>query len=113
MLSFEEAIKKADEELDKLIYNSECNDNAGLRKAYSNKADWFAVVVYLAKKGMQTQKGGEAGMTEKDYAFIQRNLGIIEGVATVLPQDQQAFIIGAVEAIDEVLDKESNDERIK
>ena len=59
MMSFEEAIKKADEELDKIIYNSECNENAGLRKAYSNRLDWFAVIVYLAKKGLQAQKGGE------------------------------------------------------
>jgi hypothetical protein len=58
MMSFEEAIKKADEELDKIIYNSECNTNAGLRKAFSNKAEWFSVLVYLAKKGLQTEKGG-------------------------------------------------------
>ena len=59
MLSFEEAIKKADEELDKIIYYSECGSTTGLRRAYSNKADWFSVIVYLAKKGLQAEKGGE------------------------------------------------------
>lgn len=58
MLSFEEAIKKADEELDRIAYNAECNENKGLRKAFSNKMDWFAVIVYLAKKGLQAEKGG-------------------------------------------------------
>lgn len=58
MMSFEEAIKKADEELDKTIYYAECCSTTGLRRAYSNKADWFSVIVYLAKKGLQAEKGG-------------------------------------------------------
>lgn len=57
MMSFESAIKKADEELDKIAYNAELNENKGLRKVYSNKFDWFAVVVYLAKKGLQAERG--------------------------------------------------------
>lgn len=56
MMSFEDAIKKADEELDRLIYNSECGANAGVRMACSNKAEWFSVIVYLAKKGLQADK---------------------------------------------------------
>ena len=56
MMPFEDAIKKADEELNKIMYHSECNDNAGLRKAFSNKADWFAPLVYLAKIGFQAEK---------------------------------------------------------
>lgn len=59
MMPFEEAIKKADEELDRIVHNAECNENKGLRKAFSNKMDWFAVIVYLAKKGLQAEKGGE------------------------------------------------------
>ena len=58
MLSFEESIKKADEELNKIIYYAECGSTTGLRTVYSNKADWFAVIVYLAKKGLQAEKGG-------------------------------------------------------
>jgi hypothetical protein len=59
ILSFEEAIKKADEEIERIAYNAEYNENKGLRKAFSNKMDWFAVIVYLARKGLQAEKGGE------------------------------------------------------
>ena len=59
MMTFEEAIKKADEELDKSIYYAECGSTTGLRRAYSNRAEWLAVIVYLAKKGLQAEKGGE------------------------------------------------------
>ena len=58
MMSFEEAIKKADEELSKSIYYSECINNEGLRKVHSNKADWLSQVIFLAKKGLQAEKGG-------------------------------------------------------
>lgn len=61
MLSFEEAIKKADEELDRIAYNAEYNESKGLRKAFSNKMDWFAVIVYLAKKGLQVEKAEKIG----------------------------------------------------
>jgi hypothetical protein len=60
MMSFEDAIKKADEELDRIAYNAELNENKGLRKAFRNKMDWFVVIVYLAKKGLQAEKGGDA-----------------------------------------------------
>ena len=61
-MSFEEAIERADIELDKIAYNAEFNENKGLRMAFSNKMEWFPIIVYLAKKGLQaekTLKGGE------------------------------------------------------
>lgn len=55
MMSFDEAIEKAENELAKLIHNSETLNSAGLRTANSNKADWLSIVVYLAKKGLQAE----------------------------------------------------------
>lgn len=58
MMSFEEAIKKADEELNMICVQSEISTNKGLRKIARNKMDWFAPLVYLAKKGLKAEKGG-------------------------------------------------------
>ncbi|MBQ4160570.1 MAG: hypothetical protein IJD83_06520 [Clostridia bacterium] len=57
-MTFEDAINKADEELSALIVQSELTLNKGLRKIAENKLEWFAPLVYLAKKGLQAEKGG-------------------------------------------------------
>lgn len=49
-------------------------------------------------------------MTDKDYANIQRLLGLIEGVASMLPHDPRAYICGVIDGIDAILDKERKDE---
>lgn len=53
MLKFEEALRIADEELDKALYNGEWNAHLGIRKIFRKKADWLAPVVYLAKLGLE------------------------------------------------------------
>lgn len=50
-------------------------------------------------------------MTEKDYATIQRQLGFIEGVALKLLGDEIDFVVDAIAVIDEILDKERNNDR--
>lgn len=52
-------------------------------------------------------------MTDKDYATIQRLLGLIEGVAVMLPHDPQVYICGVIDSIDAILDKERKDESIQ
>lgn len=64
MLSFEESIKQADEELSKIAYNAEFGANKGLRKAYSNKLNWFVNVVNLAKKGLEVKNHTEVKHAE-------------------------------------------------
>ena len=60
MMSDEEAIKRAENELAQAIYNSETLNNPGLAKAYANKASYLSTLIYLAKKGLQAEKeGGE------------------------------------------------------
>ena len=58
MMTFEDAIKKADEELSAVIVQSELTLNNGLRKIAENKLEWFAPLVYLAKKGLEVEKEG-------------------------------------------------------
>lgn len=43
-------------------------------------------------------------MTQKDYSAIQRNLGILEGLAYSLPESMQILAFGALEAMDEIID---------
>lgn len=43
-------------------------------------------------------------MTPENYSAIQRNLGILEGLAHSLPEAMQILAFGAVEAIDETID---------
>lgn len=45
-----DALEKARSALAFAIYQSECGQNAGLRKIYSNQADWLSSIVYLANK---------------------------------------------------------------
>lgn len=51
-------------------------------------------------------------MTDKDYSTIQRQLGIIEGVAMGWPDSEKNLVFDAVEVIDEILDKERNNESV-
>ena len=57
-MSFEEAIKRAENERAHATYNSETLNNPGLAKAYGNKATYLSTLLYLAKIGLQTLKGG-------------------------------------------------------
>ncbi len=41
-------------------------------------------------------------MTPDNYADIQRNLGILEGLVTSLPEPQQQLAYGAIEAIEAI-----------
>ena len=43
-------------------------------------------------------------MTPDKYSAIQRNLGILEGLAYSLPEPMQILAFGAIEAIDETID---------
>jgi hypothetical protein len=53
---YEDALKKANEELDYAVYMSECAPNAGLRTIYSNKLMWLRWVVMLAEQGLEQEK---------------------------------------------------------
>ena len=49
-------------------------------------------------------------MNKTDMLTIQRQLGIIEGVTLMLPDDRVDYILDALERIDKVLGKEDEDE---
>lgn len=57
-----QAVKAAEEELDRLMYSLEVNPgvyhNAGMRAIYQNEIDWLLPVVRLAKKAMQEGNDG-------------------------------------------------------
>ena len=44
-----EALKSAKIALNQAQYLSECGGNAGIRKIYSDKADWLSVLIYFAE----------------------------------------------------------------
>lgn len=52
-----QAVKAAEEELDRISYALECNpnvyNNAGLREIYQKKYEWLLPVVMLAKSALQ------------------------------------------------------------
>lgn len=45
-------------------------------------------------------------MTAKDYSTIQRQLGLIEGITFKLEVCMYDLVFGAIETIQEILDKE-------
>lgn len=49
-------------------------------------------------------------MTPDNYSAIQRNLGILEGLAYSLPEQIQILAFGAIEAIDEIIDSTQQEE---
>lgn len=51
-------------------------------------------------------------MTPTDYASIQRNLGLLEGLVGFLPEPQQPIAYGAIEAIDALIDEIQKREKI-
>lgn len=55
MMSFKEAIEKAENELSMAIHNGETMKNPGLRAICNNKAEWLSIVVYLAKQAMKEE----------------------------------------------------------
>lgn len=44
-------------------------------------------------------------MTPDNYASIQRNIGLLEGLVGFLPEPQQPIAYGAIEAIDALIDE--------
>lgn len=61
MISLDEALVKARNELHYAIHLSETAPNAGLRKIYENKADYLSTLVYAAgiyKKLLEGNKYG-------------------------------------------------------
>ena len=59
MLTDKEALEMAKVELNRDTYLSECGGNAGIRKMYSDKADWLLVLIYSAQKGMRKEDEGK------------------------------------------------------
>lgn len=62
IMSDEEAIVKAKEELRTAIYKSEtlnCNGSEGLRKINENKAMWLSRIIVLAEKALQEGDNNE------------------------------------------------------
>lgn len=51
-LSCEQCLEDARKELAYAIYMSECGNNAGLRKIYSNRADLLSRLIYMAEYGL-------------------------------------------------------------
>lgn len=45
-------------------------------------------------------------MTQKDYSTIQRQIGVIEGITFNLDAPLYDVVIGAIETIQEIIDKE-------
>ena len=43
------ALEKAKAEFHLAIYLGECGNNAGIRKIWSERADWIAPLIYLAE----------------------------------------------------------------
>ena len=44
-------------------------------------------------------------MTPDNYASIQRNLGLLEGLVGFLPELQQQLAYGAIETLDHIIDE--------
>ena len=59
MLTDKEALDMAKVELNRATYLSECGRNAGIRKMYSDKADWLSVLIYNAQIGMRKEDKGK------------------------------------------------------
>lgn len=53
-MTYEEAIQQAEADLSQALYISECSENKGIVKMYSNKADLLNNLLYLAKIGLRT-----------------------------------------------------------
>lgn len=53
------AVEHAKIALSNALYQSECGVNAGLRKIFSNQADWLSVLVYLAEKQLAQETSYE------------------------------------------------------
>ncbi len=57
-----QAVKAAEEELNRISYALECNpnvyNNAGMRKIYQEKYEWLLFVVILAKAALEGNNDG-------------------------------------------------------
>ena len=49
------ALKKAENELNYAIHQSECGPNAGIRAIATRKTDWLSWLVYMAKEYMRKE----------------------------------------------------------
>lgn len=54
MNRYEEALEKANEQIGRALYISECSRNPGLRKIYDNQLKWLGTVFDLARIGLTT-----------------------------------------------------------
>ena len=59
MLTDEEALKIAKEELERALYLSECSRSAGIRAINEEKSEWLSVLIYLAEEGMRKEDEGK------------------------------------------------------
>ena len=58
-LTDEEALKIAKEELERVLYLSECSRSAGIRAINEEKSEWLSVLIYLAEEGMRKEDEGK------------------------------------------------------
>lgn len=54
------ALEKARAELHLAIYLGECGSNAGIRKIWSDRADWLAPLIYLAEAQIASEESENA-----------------------------------------------------
>lgn len=73
----EQCLESARQELAHAIYMSECGNNAGLRKIYSNKADMLSRLIYLAEHGLAKEESANF-VLETDLRQMQNTLQLVE-----------------------------------
>lgn len=61
MISLNEALTKARNEMHLAIHLSEVAPNAGLRKIYENKADYLSTLIYAASTYKKLLEGNKYG----------------------------------------------------
>jgi TRAP-type mannitol/chloroaromatic compound transport system substrate-binding protein len=61
VISLNEALIKARNEMHQAIYLSETASNAGLRKIYENKADYLSQLIYAASTYKKLLEGNKYG----------------------------------------------------
>ena len=62
----QEAIAKAQKELDMANYFAETSPHAGLRTVHSNRAEWLTRVLHLARKGLDIEENQKKPKTNAD-----------------------------------------------
>ena len=69
-MTYEEAIQQAEADLSQALYISECSENKGIVKIYSNKADLLSNLLYLAKIGLK--KWNDENTPERQEQAIRK-----------------------------------------